>query len=133
MRCMFPDYYSRRLDMRYAVSQGCVHSGHCQLRCAGSKLLYWAAWCWRSSLSEKAGREPTKYVWRAISGTQHNLSCSDSLPVKSVLAKSYLVAATTNRLSMALPSRHTSMRVFVRSQGWCCPFLLFPLPCVDWR
>ena len=130
MRRMLPDYYSRRLDMRYAVLQGCVHSGHCQWRCAGSVLLCWAAWCWRSSFSGKAGREPIKYVWGAISGT-HNLICSDSLPVKSVLAKSYLVAATTNRPSMALPSRRTPMRVSVRYHGWCCPSLVLPLPCGD--
>ena len=73
MRRMHPDYYSSRLDMRYAVLQNCVHSGHRQWRCAGSVLLCWAAWCWRSSFSEKAGREPIKYVWGAISGTHNKI------------------------------------------------------------
>jgi len=39
--------------------------------CAGSVLLFWAAWCWCFSFSEKAGSEPIKYVWGAISGTHH--------------------------------------------------------------
>jgi len=41
VRRMLPDYYSRRVDMRYAVLQGYVHSGHRQWRCAGSVLLCW--------------------------------------------------------------------------------------------
>jgi len=39
------------------------------------------------------------------------------------------VAATTNRPSMALPSRRTPMWVSVRSHSWCCPSLMLqPAP-----
>jgi len=41
----------------------------------------------------------------------------------------YLVAATTNRPSMALPRRRTTMRVSICSHGCCCPSLMLqPAP-----
>ena len=86
MHRMLSDYYSRRLDMRYAVLQGCVHSSLRLWCCTGSVLLCWAEWCWRSSLPEKAGSEPIKYVWAAISGT-HNLRERHVLPPLRVFIK----------------------------------------------
>jgi len=49
----------------------CILAIVCGAVTAGCVRLFWAAWCWCSPFSEKAGSEPIKFVWGAISET-HN-------------------------------------------------------------